>query len=66
MPKRFKQKFYRVNPLDLHGIQHSDVCKLVEDYVLLNQPNCPLKIITGNSDKMKAIVIVILIKKLIG
>ena len=57
MPKRFKQKSHCIKPLDLHGVQHRDVCRLVEDYVLLNQDYFPLKIITGNSDKMKKIVI---------
>ena len=40
--------------LDLHGERHSDVDRLVENFVLLNE--CPLKIITGNSGKMKEIV----------
>ena len=57
MSKRFKQSLYQVSPLDLHGVQHKDVCRLVEDYVLLNQYDCPLQIITGNSIKMKTIVI---------
>ncbi len=57
MSKRFKQKLYNIKPLDLHGIQHSEVVRLVEDYVLLNQYDCPLQIITGNSDTMKKIVI---------
>ncbi len=61
MPKRFRQKLDRVKPLDLHGIHHRDVARIVEDYVLLNQDDLPLKIITGNSDKMKTIVIEALI-----
>ena len=36
--------------LDLHGKRHSDVDRIVENFVLLNE--CPLKIITGNSQKM--------------
>ncbi len=40
--------------LDLHGERHSDVDRLVENFVLLN--GCPLKIITGNSSRMKEIV----------
>ena len=40
--------------LDLHGIKHEDVDRLVENFVLLNNP--PLKIITGNSDKMPKLV----------
>ena len=41
--------------LDLHGIRHEDVDRLVENFVLLNEP--PLTIITGNSDRMRQIVI---------
>ena len=43
-----------VKSLDLHGIRHSEVDRLVENFVLLNKP--PLTIITGNSHKMKDIV----------
>ena len=32
--------------LDLHGVKHVDVERLVENFVLLNEP--PLTIITGN------------------
>tara|TARA_Y100000589_G_C27110869_1_gene612163 strand:+ start:809 stop:1057 length:249 start_codon:yes stop_codon:yes gene_type:complete len=60
MLKRFRQKLNFVEPLDLHGIKHADVTELVEDYILNNQKFCPLKIITGNSDKMKKIVIEVL------
>jgi len=42
------------NVLDLHGIRHDDVERLVENFVLLNEP--PLTIITGNSDRMGDIV----------
>ena len=41
--------------LDLHGVRHIDVERLVENFVLLNEP--PLTIITGNSDRMRRIVI---------
>jgi len=40
--------------LDLHGVRHSEVDRLVENFVLLNNP--PLEIITGNSDKMIELV----------
>ena len=40
--------------LDLHGIRHNDVDRLVENFVLLNNP--PLEIITGHSDKMIELV----------
>ena len=44
-----------VKELDLHGVKHADVDRLVENFVLLNGP--PLSIITGNSHKMEEIVI---------
>ena len=42
------------NKLDLHGVRHHDVERLVENFVLLNEP--PLEIICGNSDRMVNIV----------
>jgi hypothetical protein len=38
--------------LDLHGIRHDDVNRLVENFVYLNQYSMPLKIICGNSNQM--------------
>ena len=52
------------NTLDLHGIRHDDVERLVENFVLLNEP--PLTIITGNSDRMSSIVLSTLNKYGIG
>ena len=40
--------------LDLHGVRHQDVKRLVENFVLLNEP--PLRVITGNSFKMTNLV----------
>ena len=40
-----------IDKLDLHGMRHSDVERVVENFVLLNEP--PLIIITGNSDYMR-------------
>lgn len=40
--------------LDLHGVKHADAEILVEDYVLMRTP--PVRIITGNSNAMQAIV----------
>ena len=40
--------------LDLHGIRHNEVERLVENFVILNEP--PLTIICGNSDRMISIV----------
>jgi hypothetical protein len=57
MVKRFKKKYNKIQPLDLHGFKHADVPQLVEDYLFKYQEECPLKIITGNSNRMKQIVI---------
>ena len=40
--------------LDLHGVRHMDVERLVENFVLLN--DSPLTIITGKSHKMRRLV----------
>jgi len=47
-----------MNKLDLHGIRHSEVDRLVENFVLLNSK--PMRIITGNSDRMIELVIGVL------
>ena len=41
--------------LDLHNKRHSEVERIVEDFLIFN--SLPVKIITGNSDKMKQLVI---------
>lgn len=38
--------------LDLHGVRHSDVDRLVENFIYLNQSEIPLTIICGNSNIM--------------
>lgn len=38
--------------LDLHGVRHSEVERLVEDFILMNQKEFPLEIICGNSARM--------------
>jgi uncharacterized protein YbcC (UPF0753/DUF2309 family) len=48
------------NKLDLHGIKHEDVNRLVENFVLLNET--PLTIITGNSAMMRDLVVEVLEK----
>ena len=40
--------------LDLHGVRHPDVDRIVENYVLMN--TVPLRIITGRSNKMRFLV----------
>ena len=47
-----------MNKLDLHGIRHSEVDRLVENFVLLNDK--PIRIITGNSDTMIRLVLKVL------
>jgi dsDNA-specific endonuclease/ATPase MutS2 len=42
------------NKLDLHGIRHDEVDRLVENFVLLNET--PLDIIVGNSTRMRELV----------
>ena len=40
-----------IKQLDLHGKRHEEVDRLVENFVILNKT--PMRIITGNSDKMR-------------
>lgn len=49
-----------MNKLDLHGIPHAKVADMVEDFILLNE--APMGIITGNSNEMQKIVLVVLKK----
>jgi hypothetical protein len=44
--------------LDLHGIKHQDVDRLVENFIIVEE--LPLRIITGNSPIMKSMVVEIL------
>ena len=62
MTKRLYQKNQDAMELDLHGLKHSEVYVLAEDFILNNQASLPLKIITGNSDNMKSIVIEVIKK----
>jgi hypothetical protein len=45
------------NTLDLHGIRHHEVDRLVENFIFMNQDTVPLKIICGNSQKMIDLVL---------
>ena len=47
--------------LDLHGISHDQVDRVVENFVLLNQDRIPLEIICGNSQRMIDLVISVLV-----
>tara|TARA_B100000287_G_C20087167_1_gene564854 strand:+ start:209 stop:409 length:201 start_codon:yes stop_codon:yes gene_type:complete len=44
--------------LDLHGTRHHDVDRIVENFVLLK--TLPMRIITGNSDRMIQLVVEVL------
>lgn len=44
--------------LDLHSMRHSQVDRLVENFVLLN--NLPVRIIVGNSSQMHTLVAAVL------
>ena len=46
----------RNNTLDLHGIRHHEVDRLVENFIFMNQAHAPLTIVCGNSQKMIDIV----------
>ncbi len=38
--------------LDLHGVRHHEVDRLVENFILMNQDQVPLTIVCGNSQTM--------------
>lgn len=42
--------------LDLHSIKHEFVSSVVEKFIYKNKDSMPVKIITGNSEKMRLIV----------
>ena len=46
--------------LDLHGSRHHEVPLKVENFLYLNQENMPILIICGNSQKMHALVKIVL------
>ena len=47
----------KMKTLDLHGIKHHEVDRLVENFILMNSEECPIKIITGKSIKMNNLTI---------
>tara|TARA_B100000424_G_scaffold173393_1_gene133748 strand:+ start:774 stop:977 length:204 start_codon:yes stop_codon:yes gene_type:complete len=47
-----------IKELDLHGVRHHEVDRKVENFVLLEEK--PIRIITGNSDEMRRLVINVL------
>ena len=50
----------KLTTLDLHGKRHHEVDLTVENFIFLNQDDCPLLIICGNSQKMISLVIQVL------
>ena len=46
--------------LDLHGVRHHDVDRLVENFIFMNQELLPLKIICGNSQVMIDLVFAVI------
>ena len=42
--------------LDLHGVRHHEVDRLVENFILMNQEQVPLTIVCGNSQTMVDLV----------
>ena len=42
----------KMKTLDLHGVRHHEVDRLVENFILLNSEDYPIKVITGKSIKM--------------
>ena len=47
----------KLKKLDLHGIKHQDVDRMVENFVFLNQADVPLEIVCGNSQRMIDLVL---------
>jgi DNA-nicking Smr family endonuclease len=47
-----------MNSIDLHGIKHGDVSKLLDSFLWQNmqKKTREVRVITGNSDEMKRIV----------
>lgn len=48
--------------LDLHGLYHHEIRDEVENFVLLNSTELPVRIITGNSIRMRNLCVNILNK----
>ena len=43
----------KIEELDLHGVFHSEVRDKVENFVLLHSTHLPVRIITGDSNRMR-------------
>ena len=62
MEWRYRYIKMKFNTLYLHGCRHADVKIEVENYLYLNQEDCPILIICGNSQKMISLVEEVLTK----
>ena len=50
----------KLKKLDLHGIKHEEVDRMVENFLFLNQNDVPLEIVCGNSQRMIDLVLGVL------
>ena len=50
--KQPEKRLHGSSKLDLHGVRHHEVDRLVENFILMNQKLLPLTIICGNSPTM--------------
>ncbi len=50
----------KLKKLDLHGIKHEEVDRMVENFLFLNQDVIPLEIVCGNSQRMIDLVLEVL------
>tara|TARA_B100000029_G_scaffold261167_1_gene257483 strand:- start:387 stop:626 length:240 start_codon:yes stop_codon:yes gene_type:complete len=50
----------KLKKLDLHGIKHQEVDRMVENFLFLNQDDVPLEIVCGNSQRMIDLVLEVL------
>ena len=50
----------KLKKLDLHGIKHQEVDRMVENFIFLNQADVPLEIVCGNSQRMIDLVLEVL------
>lgn len=50
----------KMKELDLHGVFHSQVRDVVENFVLLHSKELPIRIITGDSTRMRNLTVNIL------
>ncbi|MCH2472824.1 MAG: hypothetical protein MK217_01005 [Gammaproteobacteria bacterium] len=50
----------KLKKLDLHGVKHEEVDRVVENFLFLNQDDIPLEIVCGNSQRMIDLVLEVL------